>query len=73
MGKQPKDIETQLLRAIRQSDLSRYRLAKMSGVSQAALSLFVNGKRSLTLASAAKLAKALGLELTSVERDERGR
>ena len=68
MGRQSKDIEKQLLRAIDQSDLTRYRLAKMSGVSQTALSLFVNGKRSLTLTSAAKLAKALKLELTPIDR-----
>ena len=72
MGKSPKDIEKQLLRAIAESGLSRYRLAKMSGVSQMALSFFVNGRRSLTLTSAAKLAKALELELTSIKRPKKG-
>lgn len=73
MGRQTKDIEKQLLRAIAQSGLTRYRLAKMSGVSQTALSLFVNGQRSLTLTSAAKLARAMRLELTHVERTEKGK
>ena len=63
MGRKPGDIEAQLKLAIRKGGMSRYRLAKLSGVSQTALSLFVNGKRSLTLGSAAKLCKALGLEL----------
>lgn len=43
--------------------MTRYRIAKISGLSEAQLSYFVNGKRSLTLPAAAKLAKALGLEL----------
>jgi len=57
------NIERQLKRAVLDSGLSRYRLAKLSGLSQAQLSYFVNGKRSLTLPAAAKLAEALGLEL----------
>ena len=58
-----KDIEEQLRQAILQSDLSRYRLSKLTGVDHAVLSNFVNQKRSLTMTTAAKLAKALGLEL----------
>lgn len=57
------DIESQLKRTVLGSGLSRYRIAKMSGLSEAQLSYFVNGKRSLTLPAAAKLASALGLEL----------
>jgi transcriptional regulator with XRE-family HTH domain len=58
-----KDIERQLKQAIRDSGMSRYRIAKKSGLTESQLSYFVNGKRSLTLPAAAKLAKALGLEL----------
>ncbi len=43
--------------------MTRYEIAKKSGLSQAQLSYFVNGKRSLTLPAAAKLAQVLGLEL----------
>lgn len=57
------DIEQQLKRAVLDSGLSRYRIAKLSGLSEAQLSYWVNGKRSLTLPAAAKLATALGLEL----------
>jgi len=57
------DLEQRLKKAVLDSGLSRYELAKRSGLSQAQLSYFVNGKRSLTLPAAARLADALGLEL----------
>jgi len=63
VSKKCKDIEQQLKQALIGSSLSRYRIAKLSGLSEAQLSYFVNGKRSLTLPAAAKLAKTLGLEL----------
>ena len=62
MSKQT-DIEEQLRRAIIKGDLSRYRLSQLTGVDKAVLSNFVNYKRSLTMTTAAKLAKALGLSL----------
>jgi transcriptional regulator with XRE-family HTH domain len=58
------DIEKQLKKAIVESKMSQYRICKEAGLSESQLSYFVNGKRSLTLPAAAKLAKALGLELT---------
>ncbi len=57
------DIETQLRQAIINSELSRYRLSHMTGVPESVLCTFVNGKRSITMTTAAKLAKALKLEL----------
>lgn len=62
MGKH-KDIEMQLREAIEGSEMSRYRISQLSGISEGALSLFVNRKRTLTLESAAKVAEVLGLEL----------
>ena len=62
MAKQT-DIEEQLRQAIIKGDLSRYRLSQLTGVDKAVLSNFVNYKRSLTMTTAAKLAKALNLEL----------
>ena len=59
-----KDIEQKLREAIIKSKMSRYKISQLSKVSEAQLSLFVNGKRTLTLPAAAKLAKVLGLELT---------
>ena len=57
------NLEQQLRSAVKDSGLTIYRLAKDSGVSQPVLSRFLNGKRGITLATAAKLANALGLEL----------
>ena len=67
MGKRLSDIEQQLRKAIRQSGMSRYRLSKLTGVSDGVLCNFVTGKRGLTLKTAAKLAKALRLELREID------
>ena len=48
--------------------MTRYRLSKLTGVSDGVLANFVNGKRSLTMRTAAKLAKGLRLELRKMER-----
>ena len=69
MARRAPDIEEQLREAILTSGLSRYRLSKLTGVSDGVLCNFVNGHRSLTLRTAAKLTKALGLEL----RETRGK
>jgi len=65
-----RNIEMQLREAIVKSGMSRYELSKQSGVTNSQLSLFVNRERSLTLTSAAKVARVLGLELRPAE-DER--
>ncbi|MHC4476565.1 MAG: helix-turn-helix transcriptional regulator [Planctomycetota bacterium] len=57
------DIEMQLKQAILGSGMSRYKLSKITGVPASVLCTFVNGKRSITIGTAAKLARALGLEL----------
>jgi plasmid maintenance system antidote protein VapI len=63
-----KDIELQLRRAIINSELTRYRLSQITGVPESVLCTFVSGKRSITMTTAAKLAKALGLELKSTRK-----
>ena len=63
-----KDIETQLREAIQGSGMSCYEIAKRAGVTNSQLSLFINGRRSLTLTSAAKIARVLGLELRPVRK-----
>ena len=63
MAKTTKNIEDQLRQTIIKSDMSRYRLSKLTGVDDAVLCNFVNRKRSITMTTAAKLAKALELEL----------
>ncbi len=67
------NIETQLREAILGAGMTRYRIAKLSGVTQATLSLFVNGKRSMTTDTAAKVAAVLGLELRPVKRSRKAR
>jgi len=61
--KKPKDIEAELRQAIEKDGRTVYRLAADSGVSAGQIGRFVTGERTLTLAVAAKLATALGLQL----------
>ena len=63
-----KGIEYQLREAIKKSGMSRNQLSIKSGVDPAQLCYFVQGKRSLTLRSAEKVAEALGLELKPKKR-----
>ncbi len=62
------DIEKQLRKAIIRADISRYALAKKTGVAEAVLSRFVTGGRTITMETGAKLAQALGLRLTGGKR-----
>ncbi len=66
------DIEAQLRHKAKASGLSIKALADAAGLHYASLHGFVNG-RSLALASAAKLARALGLELVERRRTQKGR
>ena len=52
-----------LRQAIRDSDKTRYRLAKKSGISESALSRLMSGERGLSIEAAEKLAEALELEI----------
>jgi transcriptional regulator with XRE-family HTH domain len=53
----------QLRQAIERSGLTRYRVAKLSGISEAVLSRFANAQTDLTLANTDKLCAALGLRV----------
>lgn len=57
------DWESIIRKAIEDSGLSAYRLAKESGISQPQISRFIAGKRTLTLPAAEKIARVVGLEL----------
>lgn len=61
--KQASNLVDDLRTAILNSDLSRYEIARRADVSESALSYFVNGQRSITLDTAAKVANVLGLQL----------
>ena len=65
MKKKIEGIESQLKRAIIEAEISRHRISQLSGVDRAQLSYFVQGKRTLTLKSAEKIAEVLGLVLVS--------
>jgi DNA-binding phage protein len=64
------DIEKALLQAVRRDERSQYRLAKDAGLAVAVLQRFVSGERSITLGTASKLCKALGLELRPAKRNK---
>ena len=63
MGGKRADIEDQLRRAIEESPITQYALAKISGIDKGILSRFIRGERTITLATAARLVEALDLEL----------
>jgi transcriptional regulator with XRE-family HTH domain len=51
--------------ALRTSDKSMYQIAQDAGVSQIVLSRFLSGERDIRMATADRLAEALGLTLNS--------
>ena len=51
--------------ALRASDWSRYQIAQDAGVSQIVVSRFLSGERDIRMATADKLAEALGLKLAN--------
>jgi len=53
-----------LRRAIIDSDLTRYRISKLTGISQPILSRFVSGERGIRLPKLDTLAVLLGLQVT---------
>lgn len=68
-----KTITEQLKAAINGADISRYRIAKETGLTEAGLSRFVNGLQGLSLESVDKLAVCLGLELTTQRTPRKGK
>jgi len=56
-------ILDQVIRAIEESGITRYELAKRTGVSESALSRLVRGERSISVETLERLAEELGLEL----------
>lgn len=63
MAKKPNIVDA-LRKAIRESGLTHYRIAKDAGISPDQLDRFIRRERSLTIDTAAKVADVLGLELT---------
>jgi transcriptional regulator with XRE-family HTH domain len=63
-----RSIVDQLRKAIEKSGETQYSLSKATGVDQSVLSRFLHGERTISLETAARLCKHLGLELKQVER-----
>lgn len=51
--------------AIEAGDMSRYRIAKQTGISESQLSLFMAGNKGLSVEALETLADCLGLEITT--------
>ena len=71
MPQKPKTVTDQLRAAILAAPLTRYRIAQETGISEAALSRFVNRSRGLDGSSIDILADYLGLELAPSKRKAR--
>lgn len=54
-------ITAELLRVLEESGMSRYEIAQRTGVEQSALSRFLTGERTMTLATADRLCAGLGI------------
>jgi hypothetical protein len=59
-----KTLSAQLREAIRASGFSRYAISLRTGIPQSSLSYFIKGERNISLESADKLMRLLGLEIT---------
>ena len=58
-----KSVVSELRKAIVESGYTQNQLSELSGVNRAQINRFVKDERTLTLESAEKIAKVLGLEL----------
>lgn len=65
--RKPKALSEQLRRLIKGSELSRYEIAKRSGVDASQLHRFVYGTGRLTTDSLDKIGEILGLKFTAEE------
>lgn len=72
LGRKAKDVEDRLRQAILNSEMSRYRMSQITGVDRAVLSSFMDCKRTLTLATAARLTGVLGTELSMNNKNTKG-
>ena len=69
--KRTKLVSDQLRKAIDDSGLSRYRIAKETGISQTALALFYNGQRGLSMKALNALGKCLELKIVLGRKPEK--
>ena len=62
--KRSKLVSDQIRQAIDDSGLTRYRIAQETGISEAALALFYNGQRGLSMKALNSLGEFLQLKIT---------
>ena len=70
LKRKPKPLSEQLREAILDADISRYRISKETGLTEAGLSRFVNHLSGLSLDSLDKIGECLGLEIRVVSSDK---
>ena len=68
-----KPLSEQLKAAILNADVTRYRIAQETGLTEAALSRFVNGVAGLSLDSIDKIGEYLSLDITTRKQKPRTR
>lgn len=66
-------LTDQLRQAIDDSGLTRYRIAKESGISESALSQFYNGQRGLSMEALNALGEFLQLKITLGRKPKKGK
>lgn len=62
--RRPKKLTDQVRQAIDDSALTRYRIAKETGIDESALAKFYNGQRGLSMAALDALGEYLQLKIT---------
>jgi transcriptional regulator with XRE-family HTH domain len=62
-NKQPKNLTDQLRQAIDDSGLTRYEIAKQTGIDESALAKFYNGRRGLSMEALNALGEFLQLTI----------
>lgn len=62
------DLAEQLRATFEQSGMSKFELARRSGVSYSGVHRFISGERDITLDTASRLAEVLGVEFHQVRR-----
>jgi len=73
MDKNRDSLTNQLRLAIANCGISRYRIAKETGVGQSTLALFVNGKRGLSMEAIDSIGHYLRLKIATETKPRTGR
>ena len=71
--KQPKLLTDQLRQAIADCGMTRYAIAKHTGIDESALAKFFNGHRGLSMEAMNALGECLGLRIVMDRKTKKGR